>query len=129
MRRAFWLMVGIIALVFALIGAFLPLWPTTPFLLVAVFAFARSSPRLHVWLVTHPRFGPTITNWQREGAISPRAKWSAVVAMVGTLALSWMVGVSSGILITQAIVLSAAAAFILSRPVPVATSQVKRSDT
>ena len=118
MRKALWLSVGIIALALGLAGAVLPLLPTTPFVLLAVFAFARSSPRLHDWLMTHPSFGPTIINWQREGAISRRAKLMAIAAMIATLVISWALGVAPEILLLQAIVLTAVAIFILSRPTP-----------
>lgn len=118
MKRAFWITVGLLALALGLVGAALPLLPTTPFVLVAVFAFARSSPRLHAWLVNHPRFGPAIGHWQREGAISRRAKWSAVAMMLLAFGVSWLVGVGLTILAVQAAVLGGAAAFILSRPEP-----------
>ena len=118
MKQIFWLAVGLIALALGLIGAMLPMLPTKPFVLVAVFAFARSSPRLHTWLTNHSRFGPAIEHWQREGAISRPAKWAGVTAMIGALVLSWALGVSTMILVLQAAVLVAAAVFIISRPLP-----------
>ncbi len=120
MYQTFWFIVGCLALVCGIIGAVLPLLPTTPFLLVATFAFARSSPRLHAWLIEHPRFGPPINDWHTQGAISRNAKIMAVVAMVVTFAISLALGAAPVILTVQGIVLSCAAAFIVSRPVPVA---------
>lgn len=114
--RVLWLIVGYAALGLAIAGAALPLLPTTPFLLVAAFAFARSSPRLHRWLMTHPSFGPLIENWHRYGAISPKAKAAALFAMAAALGLSWYVGVEANLFALQAIVMAGAAAFILSRP-------------
>ena len=72
--RVLWLLLGIAATGFGIAGAVLPLLPTTPFLLVATYAFARSSPRLHAWLMSHRQFGPLIANWQQHGAIGRRAK-------------------------------------------------------
>jgi len=118
MTRLLWLSFGLVALVLAVLGIALPLLPTTPFLLVAAFAFARSSERLHTWLVTHPRFGPSIDNWRREGAINRNAKVVSVAAMVAALGLSWLAEVGPIILAVQAIVLAIAAAFIITRPVP-----------
>lgn len=114
--RVLWLMVGYAALGLAIAGAALPLLPTTPFLLLAAFAFARSSPRLHRWLLTHPNFGPLIENWHRYGAISLKAKAAALLTMAAALGLSWYVGVETNLLTLQAIVMAGAAAFILSRP-------------
>jgi len=65
----------------------LPLVPTTPFLLVAAWAAARSSPELHAWIRNHPRFGPLLRDWQAHRALRPRTK---VVALL-LLAASWLV--------------------------------------
>lgn len=114
--RVFWLLVGYVALSCGVAGIVLPLVPTTPFLLLAAFAFARSSPALHDWLVTHPRFGPPIHNWNHHGAVSGKAKLAAIAVMMLTLGGSAVMGVSLGILATQAAVMLAVAAFLLTRP-------------
>lgn len=114
--RALWLILGLASTACGIAGTVLPLVPTTPFLLLAAFAFARSSPRLHDWLVTHPRLGPPINDWQTHGAVSRRVKISAVVVMAATLALSAAMGLSITILIVQAIVMCGGATFILTRP-------------
>lgn len=114
--RLFWLICGLIALALGLIGAVLPLLPTTPFLLVAAFAFARSSPRLAKWLDEHPQFGPLIANWREHGAISKRAKIAAMVAITAAPIISVALGVSTTILVIQLLVLSCVTYFILSRP-------------
>ena len=117
-RRIAWLVLGLGAMAFGLLGIFLPLLPTTPFLLLAAIGFSRSSPRLHAWLVGHPRYGAMIRNWQRHGAIAPRAKFAAIAVVVATLALSFAVEVAPRIIAIQAVVLAGVAAFILSRPAP-----------
>jgi len=114
--RTFWLLFGLTALAFGLAGVVLPLLPTTPFLLLAAFCFAKSSPRLHDWLVAHPQFGPLIENWRRHGSIDRRTKGIAVLVMAATFGISLALGVGPWILITQAVVLSAVAVFILTRP-------------
>ena len=58
--RVIWLIAGSISLGLGLLGVFLPLLPTVPFVLLAAFCFARSSERLHDWMLEHPKFGPAI---------------------------------------------------------------------
>ncbi len=116
--RLTWLVVGLLALALGAIGIALPLLPTTPFLLVAAFAFAQSSEKLHQWLLDHNVFGPLIDNWQRHGAISRRAKVLSVVSMIAVLAISLAMALPTAVIVTQLIVLGAAGAFILTRPLP-----------
>ncbi|MBF0323814.1 MAG: YbaN family protein [Alphaproteobacteria bacterium] len=73
-----WLCVGL-----GVAGIFLPVLPTTPFLLLALWAFARSSPRFHHWLLTHRWFGPVLQDWERHRVIPIRAKLLAVAGMSG----------------------------------------------
>lgn len=114
--RLFWLVIGLISLGLGTAGAVLPLLPTTPFLLVAAFAFARSSPRLAAWLDAHPQFGPLIRNWRDHGAISRRAKIAAILVILATPALSFALGFAGWIIAIQLLVLAIVSAFILSRP-------------
>lgn len=76
-----WLALAYVALALGIIGIAVPGLPTTPFILLAAFAAARGSRRMHDGLLAHPVFGPMITAWEREGAISRRAKWTATIAM------------------------------------------------
>ncbi|MEZ5812352.1 MAG: DUF454 family protein [Rhizobiaceae bacterium] len=114
--RHFWFAVGLAATAFAIAGVFLPLLPTTPFLLLAAFAFARSSPRLHGWLVTHRHFGPMIENWRMHGAIARRAKIAAIAFMAAAVLLSWLTGFSATVIVIQVAIMACVAAFILTRP-------------
>ena len=116
--RAAWFAVGLVAVLLGGLGVVLPLLPTTPFVLVAAFAFARSSRRWSTWLHSHPIFGPLIHNWQQHGAISGRAKLLGVASMVTVLALSLALRVRPLVIVVQAVVLSASATFVLSRPSP-----------
>ena len=116
--RIGWLTVGCLSLTLGALGIALPLLPTTPFVLLAAFAFARSSNRLHEWLITHDVFGALIDNWHRHGAISRRAKIASVVSMAALLAISLAMKAPSVVVVVQLVVLGAAALFILSRPLP-----------
>ncbi len=87
-----WLFKGIaaVSLVLAVIGAFLPIMPTVPFVLLAAWAATKSSPRLSHWLENHPRMGPPIREWRQGGIVSRGAKWWATT-MMSTGALFMMV--------------------------------------
>ena len=115
-NRVLWLALGSVATGLGILGAVLPLLPTTPLLLLATFAFSRSSPRVHSWLVAHPRFGPPIRDWQRHRAIAGRAKVAALVAMIVTLLAGVLMGIPGWILVVQAVALLIVAVFILTRP-------------
>lgn len=65
-------------LVLGFIGLLLPIIPTTPFILASVWFFARSSKKLENWLINHKIFGKSIRNWNEKGAISKKAKMSAI---------------------------------------------------
>ncbi|RFC66220.1 DUF454 domain-containing protein [Fulvimarina endophytica] len=116
--RIFWWAIGALALALGLIGAVLPLLPTTPFLILAAFAFSKSSPRVERWLIEHPRFGPTIMNWRRERAIARKAKWLATIVMLVTLAGGLVFGLSSTVLTIQALVFAGVCTFLWTRPEP-----------
>lgn len=72
----------------AFIGAFLPILPTTPFLLLAAFLFSKSSPRLHSWLTSLPYFGNAIIDWEEHKLIRPRAKLLASLSIVVLFSVS-----------------------------------------
>ncbi|MFZ9395946.1 MAG: YbaN family protein [Erythrobacter sp.] len=80
---------GIIATGLAAAGAFLPIMPTVPFLLVAVFCFARSNPAWEKKILDHPHWGPQVRDWRERRAISRPAKVTAIGAMSVGVAFTW----------------------------------------
>ena len=76
---------GLISLGLGILGAFLPVLPTTPLLLLAAFLFLRSNRRLYDWLLNHPKMGPYITNFIKHKAIPLRVKIVAVSTLWLTL--------------------------------------------
>ena len=109
-------LLGLAATGLALAGVVLPLLPTTPFLLVAAWAFARSSPRLDGWLRAHRRLGPVLADWEARRAIPRYAKAAAGVSLpAGWLAL-WSAGVPMAVAAASGAVMLVAGLWILSRP-------------
>ena len=116
--RATWFIIGSVSLALGAVGVVLPLLPTTPFVLVSAFAFARSSKRLHDWLLAHRIFGQLIDDWRRYGAISRSARIAAILSMVAVLSISIVLSVPLHAIVIQLVALSASAVFILTRPFP-----------
>ena len=101
-----WLLqaLAVLCVVLGVIGIFVPVMPTVPFLLVAAWAASRSSPRLHRWLVNHPRFGRQLREWNAHGVVPRRAKWMATgmmacscLAMLVVAPARWVPAVVAGI--------------------------------
>ena len=82
-------LLGLAALGLGMVGAVLPIMPTVPFLLVAVYFFARSSPELERRILDHPHFGPQIRDWRERRAISRKAKTLAISAMAAGAVFTW----------------------------------------
>jgi uncharacterized protein len=107
-----WLFVGL-----GIIGAFLPLVPTTSFLILAAWCFARSSPRFEAWLYNHKRFGPPLRSWRDHRVISARSKALALSGMGLGFVLflltahpqPWLIGL-------VILVLGGCAIFVVTRP-------------
>lgn len=99
-------------------GVFLPLLPTTPFLLVAVWAASRGSERIHHWIYAQPRFARLINDWHEQGAVPLSAKWLATVMMVG----SWvtLIAIDSHwiVILLLSIFFLCIGGFLWSRPNP-----------
>ena len=83
--KTLFVVLGALSLLLGLVGIFVPLLPTTPFLLLAAALWVRSSPRLYAWLLAHRRLGPYIRNFRENRAIPLRAKIYSVTLLWATL--------------------------------------------
>ena len=81
MARPLWLAAGLLFVGLGAIGAFLPLLPTVPLLLLAAFCFARGNPAWEARLLAHPKWGPPLVEWRHRRAIGRPAKRAAVLAL------------------------------------------------
>ena len=88
MQRILLICLGWLAIVLGTLGIVLPLLPTTPFVLLAAWCFARSSPRFHHWLLWRSPFGRYIRHWQQHRAMPPGAKGRAILLIVITFSVS-----------------------------------------
>lgn len=116
-RWAWWLL-AYASLATGIVGIFVPGLPTTVFILISAWAASRGSERLHTWLLQHPRFGPSIRNWQAHGAVSRYAKWMATLTMavcagimLWCVPIAWVKWFSIGSM-------AAVAIWLWSRPLP-----------
>lgn len=69
---------GVVSLALGIVGAFLPILPTTPFVLLAAYLFARSSPKLNDWILNHKIFGKIIYDYRVDKSISLHSKIIAI---------------------------------------------------
>jgi uncharacterized membrane protein YbaN (DUF454 family) len=99
------------------LGTLVPGLPTTPFMLLALWAFSKSSQRFHDWLYAHPVFGPPLQQWRSHGVIPGKAKILAIATMaVSLLYLTFFTDINLWIKISTALVMLYGAAFILTKP-------------
>lgn len=111
--------IGLVCVALGAVGAFVPLLPTTIFFIAAVYCFATSAPAWRQRILDHPRFGPPVRRFVRDGTLSRRAKVIAVAGIAANLAVTLFLldfaPVASTILVA---VLTAVSAYIVSRPEP-----------
>lgn len=115
--RPLYFIFGLVLVSLGILGAFLPVMPTTIFLILALACFSRSSPKAEAWLLQHPRFGEPLRAWREEGSISAKNKAFALVLIWFSIGASALFLVSvlwvRGMLLFTAVVLTF---YLLSRP-------------
>ena len=78
-----------LSFVLGIIGAFLPILPTTPFLILSAYLFSKSSPRFHAWIMNLPIAGSAVRDWQENRVINPRAKFLCASMIFLSCFLIW----------------------------------------
>ena len=117
--RIAYLIAGFLLLGLGIIGAFLPLLPTTIFVILAAGCFARSNRRIESWLLAHKRFGPMILAWREERAIPRRGKVMACIGMVVGF-IAFLIGAQPGPVLMMFVLafFLACAWYVVTRPEP-----------
>ncbi len=85
--KPIFILLGFLSLGLGVLGAFLPILPTTPFALLAAYFFSKGSPKLYNWLISLPKIGDQIKDWNEFGAIRPRVKLIAVISLIAVMSL------------------------------------------
>ncbi|HMN57183.1 MAG TPA: YbaN family protein [Ottowia sp.] len=114
---ALWRLLALAAFALGVVGAFLPVLPTVPFLLLAAWAAGKGWPAFEAWLLRHPRFGPPVRRWRTHGAVSRKAKWLATVTMtLSVIALQFMGEVAPWVRVAVPLFLLAMGVWLWRRP-------------
>ncbi len=116
MARAFYLLLGLVCVGLGSVGAVLPVLPTTPFLLISLWAFAKSSHRLERWLLEHKRFGPRLVQWRAHRVIPLKVKLTAWSSMLGSLGVMLATGAPWQAIVPALALTGVGATYIATRP-------------
>jgi uncharacterized membrane protein YbaN (DUF454 family) len=105
-----------ISVILGFIGAFLPILPTTPFMILAAYLFSKSSPRMHIWLTSLPYFGNAIIEWEKHRVIRLKAKILATIVIFATFgATLYFTGINIWLKGMLVIIASSCLGFIWTR--------------
>ncbi len=114
--KALWFALAWVSFALGITGAFLPILPTTPFLILSAFLFSKSSPRFHAWLLNLPFAGPGIKDWQTNRVINPRAKILCACMISLSLLLLWLrAPLPAALKVPLTLVLTCVGTFVVTR--------------
>ena len=116
--RWFWWLLAYASLGIGIVGIVVPGLPTVPFVLLAAFAAARGSRRLREWLLAHRQFGPMIRDWERDGAVSRRAKKLATAMMALCAVIMFLTAPKGWMAATGTTIMACVALWLWRRPEP-----------
>ncbi len=115
-QRPIYLAVGLLSVVIGVVNLIIPGLPTTVFLIIAAGCFAKSSPKLEAWLLSHPKLGPSVRAWRTHKAIPRKAKIIAIVSMAISFAIVLLVHLKLWVTGLIGVILLASAIYVGTRP-------------
>lgn len=114
--KPIWFICAWISFAIGIVGAFLPILPTTPFLILSAFLFSKSSPKFHGWLLNLPVAGDGIRDWQHNRVIRPRAKiLCSVMILVSLIVIYLNVKIALIVKVIVTVILVSVWGFVVSR--------------
>lgn len=116
MKRQTYFILGLLNVALGILGAMLPLLPSTCFFIFAAYFFSQSNARLEAWILNHPRFGPTVVQWRQHRSIPMSGKIAASIGMTISFVVLILAGRSLLFLICAAVFLGLSALYIWTRP-------------
>jgi len=108
---------GCLCVALGVIGIFLPLLPTTPFLLLAAWLFSRSSQRYHEWLLKHPKLGPIISAWQEGKGIERKLRRKVIFLIWASLVVSMIIVAKLWLVVMLAVIGCSVTLYLMKQPV------------
>lgn len=114
--KLLWRLLAGVLVALGLVGVFLPVLPTVPFLLAAAWAAGHGWPSLERWLLAHPRYGEHIVRWRQSGAVPRRAKWAATGMMSLSAAVLLATGAPLAVKVGAPLAMAAVAIWLWRRP-------------
>jgi uncharacterized membrane protein YbaN (DUF454 family) len=93
MKQFLWKCLGFLSLGMAYVGVVVPGIPYSPFVVFAAYCFAKSSPRMHAWIMNHKTFGPFINNWNTKRVFPLKLKFFMLASMSVSLVIMYVTGV------------------------------------
>jgi hypothetical protein len=114
--KLLWRVLALLLVALGLIGAFVPVLPTVPFLLAAAWAAGHGWPALERWLLAHPRYGEYIVRWRQSGAVPRRAKWAATGMMSLSAVVLWVTSAPLAVKLGAPLIMAAVAVWLWRRP-------------
>lgn len=116
-KSIFYMAFGWLCFGLGFIGIFLPILPTTPFMIVALWAFSKGSPKLHAWLLNHPKFGSILQDWEQHKVIPIKAKLTAATFIgASAIYILFFSNVPTYAAIMSVSTMACAITYVLTRP-------------